>query len=191
MNNPLDAQKKAFRIAAKATRLKAFINTPKAGLLIAQQIIEQVDIPPNSQVSGFWPLAEELDTLPLLHALHTAGHQILLPVMQGAGKPLVFATWAPGDTLVTASFNTLEPASNQPRMVPNVMFCPLLAFDRKGYRMGYGGGFYDRSIAQIKASQKLLTIGVAFAAQEVDSIITGPYDMPLDKIVTEQEVITI
>ena len=191
MNNPLDAQKKAFRIAAKATRLKAFNNTPKAGLLIAQQIIEQVDIPPNSQVSGFWPLAEELDTLPLLHALHTAGHQVLLPVMQGAGKPLVFATWAPGDTLVAASFNTLEPAADKPRVVPEVMICPLLAFDRKGYRMGYGGGFYDRSIAQIQTSQELLTIGVAFAAQEVESIITGPYDMPLHTIVTEQEVIIV
>ncbi|MDP6968544.1 MAG: 5-formyltetrahydrofolate cyclo-ligase [Gammaproteobacteria bacterium] len=191
MNNQLDAQKKAFRIAAKATRLKAYNSTPNAGALIAQNIIQQIDIPPNSKVSGFWPLAEELDTVPILKALHAAGHQVLLPVMQGANQPLAFACWAPGDQLVAAGFNTLEPAPNQARMIPEVMICPLLAFDRKGYRMGYGGGFYDRSIAQIQANHPLLTVGVAFAAQEVESIITGPYDMPLHKIVTEQEVITI
>ena len=187
----LDDHKKIFRKAAKATRLEAFNRTPNAGSLIAQQIIEQIDIPPNSKVSGYWPLAEELDTLPTLQALHNAGHQVLLPVMQGAGKPLVFATWDPGDTLVAASFNTLAPAADKPRLVPEVMICPLLAFDRKGYRMGYGGGFYDRSIAQIQTSQELLTIGVAFAAQEVESIITGPYDMPFHTIVKEQEVIIV
>ena len=111
--------------------------------------------------------------------------------MQGANQPLVFACWAPGDKLVTGNFKTQEPAPEQTKMVPQIMICPLLAFDRQGFRMGYGGGFYDRSIAQIQANQPLTTIGIAFAGQEVESVITGPYDQPLDKIITDKEIIAI
>ena len=187
----VDEQKKTFRVTAKAKRLQAFQAQPQAGAHIAETISGILDIPSQSKVSVFWPLAEELDTLPILHALNAAGHQVLLPIMQGSGKPLLFGAWAPGDVLVEAAFKTLEPSPEQPRMTPNIMLCPLLAFDRKGYRMGYGGGFYDRSIAQFKAQGELLTIGIAFAAQEVDAIITGEFDEPLDMIVTEQEVIRI
>ena len=191
MAHSVDEQKKKFRIAAKATRLQAFKDHPHAGTNIAATICQDLNLPANRRVSVFWPLAEELDTLPLLHGLHAAGHQVLLPIMQGAGKPLLFGSWAPGDELIEAAFKTLEPSPEQPRMTPDIMLCPLLAFDRKGYRMGYGGGFYDRSIAQFKAQGELLTIGIAFAAQEVDAIITGEFDEPLDMIVTEQEVINI
>jgi len=189
MNLSLDEHKQAFRITAKAKRLQAFQDQPQAGVEIAKTISEVLKLPANSKVSVFWPLAEELDTLPILHALHTAGHQVLLPIMQGAGKPLLFGCWAPGDQLVEAAFKTLEPSPEQARMTPDVMLCPLLAFDRKGYRMGYGGGFYDRSIAQIKAQGELCTIGIAFAAQEVDNIIIGEFDEPLHMIITEQEII--
>ncbi len=187
----VDEQKKSFRVTAKATRLQAFNDQPNAGTQIAATICQDLHLPANSKVSVFWPLAEELDTLPLLNGLHAAGHQVLLPIMQGAGKSLLFGSWAPDDKLVEAAFKTLEPSPEQPRMTPDVMLCPLLAFDRKGYRMGYGGGFYDRSIAQIKTQGELLTIGIAFAAQEVDAIITGEFDEPLNMIVTEQEVIRI
>jgi len=191
MSLSVDEQKKAFRVAAKAKRLQAFQDHPQAGVQIAQTISGTVKLPTQSKVSVFWPLAEELDTLPILHALHVAGHQVLLPIMQGAGKPLLFGCWAPGDVLVEAAFKTLEPGPDQARMTPDVMLCPLLAFDRKGYRMGYGGGFYDRSIAHIKAQGELHTIGIAFAAQEVDDIIIDEFDEPLHMIITEQEVIHI
>ena len=191
MKTPLDAEKQAFRIAAKKVRIEANKQTPNAGNIIAEKIIRLSDIPAKSIISGFWPLADEIDTRPLLEALHKAGHKVLLPVMQGANQPLVFACWAPGDKLVTGNFKTQEPAPEKIKMVPQIMICPLLAFDRQGFRMGYGGGFYDRSIAQIQSNQPLTTIGIAFAAQEVESVITGPYDQPLDKIITEKEVIDI
>ncbi|HCH23423.1 MAG TPA: 5-formyltetrahydrofolate cyclo-ligase [Oceanospirillaceae bacterium] len=191
MNLSIDQQKQAFRVTAKAKRLQAFQDQPQAGVQIAEMISGVLELPAHSNVSVFWPLAEELDTLPILHALHTAGHQVLLPIMQGAGKPLLFGCWAPGDVLVEAAFKTLQPSPEQARMTPDVMLCPLLAFDRNGYRMGYGGGFYDRSIAQIKAQGELCTIGIAFAAQEVDSIVIGEFDEPLDMIVTEQEIIRV
>ena len=190
MSESIDAQKQAFRKQAKAARLEAYHQTPEAGQLIAQQLLG-LTFPNGANISAFWPLAEELDTLPLLHALHEQGHQMLLPVMLGAGKPLAFGTWQPGDRLKEAAFKTLEPSDDKARLAPDIMLCPLLAFDRRGYRMGYGGGFYDRSIAQLQQQGELLTIGIAFAAQEVATIPTGEYDMPLDMIVTEKEVIRI
>lgn len=190
MSVSIDEQKKAFRRQAKAVRLDAFHEHPHAGADIAQQLLK-LSLPKAAAISAFWPLAEELDTLPLLHALHDQGHPMLLPVMLGTGKPLEFARWQPGDVLKQAAFNTLEPSDDKARMTPDIMLCPLLAFDRQGYRMGYGGGFYDRSIAQLQAQGQLLTIGVAFAAQEVAAVPRGEYDMPLDMIVSEQEVIKI
>jgi 5-formyltetrahydrofolate cyclo-ligase len=190
MSVSIDEQKKTFRTQAKATRLEAFHQVPEAGEQIAQQLLS-LAFSTGANISAFWPLAEELDTLPLLHALHKQGHQMLLPVMLGAGKPLEFGTWQPGDVLKEAAFKTLEPSDDKARLAPDIMLCPLLAFDRRGYRMGYGGGFYDRSIAQLQQQGNLLTIGIAFAAQEVAEIPTGEYDMPLDMIVTEQEVIRI
>ena len=190
MSLSIDEQKKRFRTEAKVARLQAFHQAPNAGEQIAQQLLN-LALPAAANISAFWPLAEELDTLPLLHSMHQQGHQMLLPVMLGAGKPLAFATWAPGDLLKEAAFKTLEPRDDKERMEPNIMLCPLLAFDRRGYRMGYGGGFYDRSIAQLQEQGDLLTIGIAFAAQEVAEIPTGEYDMPLDMIVTEQEMIRI
>lgn len=188
MSLSIDEQKQAFRQQAKAVRLAAYHQTPTAGEQIAQRLLA-IAKPEQATISAFWPLAEELDTLPLLHALHGQGHQMLLPVMLGAGKPLEFATWQPGDELKQAAFKTLEPSDEKARLAPDIMLCPLLAFDRRGYRMGYGGGFYDRSIAQLQEQGNLVTIGIAFAAQEVEEIPIGEYDMPLDMIVTEQEVI--
>ena len=190
MSVSIDEQKKAFRTQAKATRLEAFHQVPEAGEQIAQQLLS-LAFSTGANISAFWPLAEELDTLPLLHALHEQGHQMLLPIMLGAGKPLEFGSWQPGDTLKAAAFKTLEPSDDKDRLAPNIMLCPLLAFDRRGFRMGYGGGFYDRSIAQLQEQGDLLTIGIAFAAQEVEAIPIGEYDMPLDMIVTEKEVIDI
>ncbi len=186
----IDAKKKTFRQQAKAKRLAAYNQHPQAGQSIAETLLAQA-FPVTSKISAFWPLSEELDTLPLLHALHAQGHQLLLPIMQGAGKPLLFGLWQPGDQLVKASFQTLEPHADKPRMIPDIMLCPLLAFDRQGYRMGYGGGFYDRTIAQLKSQAPLTTIGIAFAEQEVPAVITGAYDEPLHRIITQNEVIEI
>lgn len=139
---------------------------------------------PGATVSGFLSIGEELDTGPLLRRLHAAGHPLCLPVMQGKGKPLVFRAWAPGDDMATVMWGIREPKPERPVMVPDVLIVPLLAFDRRGWRLGYGGGFYDRTIAGLRASGPVVAIGIGFAEQEVDAVPHLAYDERLDRVVT-------
>jgi 5-formyltetrahydrofolate cyclo-ligase len=135
-------------------------------------------------VSGFWPIREEIDPRGLLAALHEAGVALAQPVVTRAG--LAFRAWRPGDTLVQAGFGLLEPADEAPAVAPAVMLVPLLGFDAGGGRIGYGRGFYDAAIAGLRPR---LTIGLAFAAQEVASVPREAHDMALDRVLTENGMI--
>ena len=137
-----------------------------------------------------WPLGDELDPMPLLNGLHELDHQTVLPVMLGAGSPLLFRTWAPNDSLKIAQFGTYEPFEDKHALKPDVILAPLLAFDRHGYRLGYGGGFYDRTIENLRQTKSVSVFGVAYAAQEMNQVIKGPFDQPLDAVVTEEGVIS-
>ncbi|MCZ4280819.1 5-formyltetrahydrofolate cyclo-ligase [Kiloniella laminariae] len=187
----IDQQKKALRKEAKKQRAQAFASVPDAATLLRDRLFEAVDLPAGAVVTAYWPLGDELDPLPLLHALYERGFRPVLPVMLGEGKPLIFRSWAPGDELVEAGFGTREPAQGKEELNPDVLFVPLLAFDRAGYRLGYGGGFYDRTLEKLRKFKKVTAIGIAYAAQEVDTVIRGPYDQPLDWIVTEREAFQI
>jgi|TARA_B110000881_G_C18469189_1_gene460429 5-formyltetrahydrofolate cyclo-ligase len=110
---------------------------------------------------------------------------MVLPVLLGAKKPLIFRTWCPGDELQNASFGTLEPSKDKTELEPDVILAPLLAFDSRGFRLGYGGGFYDRTLEKLRKKKRVSVYGIAYAAQEMDQVIKGPYDQPLDGIVTE------
>jgi 5-formyltetrahydrofolate cyclo-ligase len=136
-------------------------------------------------------MASEIDPRPLMQALDERGHGLALPVVAGAGQPLVFRAWTPGDPLRPAAFNTREPGPDKAEVTPRVLLVPLLAFDRAGYRLGYGGGFYDRTLAGLRAAGAALAVGLAFAGQEVESVPRDPNDSRLDWIVTEAEAIRI
>ena len=181
--------KKDLRKTAKARRAEAAKAAPQAGEEVAAQVLGAFDLPQGAPVSGYWPMGDELDIRPLLTALADRGHEIGLPVVVQAGAPLVFRRWRPGDELIPAGFGTQVPPPEQPEITPRVLFVPLLAFDRRGFRLGYGGGFYDRTLARLSADGGATAVGVAYAGQEMEAIPRDDYDWPLDWIVTEREAL--
>lgn len=188
----LDAQKRNERKRARARRAEAFAAAGSdAGRRLAENILATLPLEEKRVISAFWPLEGEIDTLPVMAALHEAGHTVVLPVMLGMGRPLIFRQWAPGDKLVEAAFKTQEPSAEKPEWDPEILLVPLLAYDLEGYRLGYGGGFYDRTLADLRADGGVLTAGIAFDGQGVDEVPHGIHDQSLDYIVTDRRVIPI
>ncbi|MGB8603446.1 MAG: 5-formyltetrahydrofolate cyclo-ligase [Rhizomicrobium sp.] len=142
-------------------------------------------LPPGSCVAGYWPLAGEADPRLLMAALQRRGHTLALPCIVGPDQPLIFRGWRIGDPLVAGTFGTSEPPASCPQMVPQVLLVPLLAFDIAGYRLGYGGGYYDRSLAELRESGTPLAVGIAFAGQEVDAVPVEATDQRLDLVISE------
>lgn len=140
-------------------------------------------------VSVYWPIRSELNTRPLIDALAAKGFGIVLPVMHKVRFPLVFRAFAPGDDLVKGPFGLSEPAGDKPALDPDILFAPLAAFDRKGFRLGYGGGIYDATLGELRAKKKIVAIGLAFSCQETDRAPTEPHDQRLDYVMTERDLI--
>jgi len=189
MTDDPSAEKAALRRVMRKRRAAAFEALAGGGDRLAEVFFAQVALPAGAVVSAFWPMGEEIDTRPLIERLHAAGHRVCLPVMQGAGKPLIFRAWEPGQVLQPGGFGTSEPGPDAALCEPDVLLVPLLAFDRLGYRLGYGGGFYDRTLAALRPQRSVLAFGLAFAAQEVDKVPREATDEPLDKVITERRVI--
>jgi 5-formyltetrahydrofolate cyclo-ligase len=150
---------------------------------VADHVLEVLAGTPPAIVSGFLPIRSEIDPRPAMTALAALGHRLALPCVTPDG--LVFRLWRPGDPLRKAGFGLSEPETDAPAADPAIMLVPLAAFDRRGHRIGYGAGHYDRAIARLSASGSPLTIGLAFAAQEVDAVPDEAHDRPLDAVVTE------
>ena len=131
-------------------------------------------------VSGFSPLPEEFRAWPLLRRLHGEGHALALPVMQGKGLALVFRAWAPGDAMDKAVWGIAEPKPDKPALEPDVVLVPLLAFDAAGRRLGYGGGYYDRTLRGLRARKRIVAVGIAYDEQQVDAVPHLDYDERLD-----------
>ncbi len=142
----------------------------------------------RSVVSAFYPFQSEIDTRSLLGKLAGEGWTTALPIVITLGEPLVFRRWLPGQLTVPGRWGILQPTEDSPVVEPDVLLVPMLAFDRQGYRLGYGGGFYDRTLEMLRAKKQIVAIGVAYAAQEVDSVVRGPHDQPLNFVMTEKEV---
>ena len=138
-------------------------------------------------VSGFMPYKSEITTIPLLSRLQREGWQTALPVVMAPGEPLVFRAWAPGEPLVPGLWDIPVPPETAPEVIPGVLLVPMLAFDRRGYRLGYGGGFYDRTLEKLRTLKTVAAVGVAYHAQLSDEVPVGPHDAPLDYVMTEQE----
>jgi 5-formyltetrahydrofolate cyclo-ligase len=147
-------------------------------------VLADLPPPPGAAVSGFWPMPGEIDLRPLLTALHGRGHPILLPHTPKLGNPLIFRRWHPGAEMVRERFGSYRPTGETG--TPDWLFVPLLAFDTAGRRLGYGGGFYDRTLPLLPGAR---IIGCAFAAQQLDEVPAGEYDTTLHAVATERGVI--
>jgi len=141
-------------------------------------------------ISCFFSFGDELDTAPLISELTRCGCRLALPVVTGRGKPLTFRRWAPGDPMRAGAFGIREPLDTAPEEAPLVILVPLLSFDARGYRIGYGGGFYDRTLAAARADRRIAAIGLAFSCQEVGRVPTDRYDQPVDGVLTERGLLT-
>jgi 5-formyltetrahydrofolate cyclo-ligase len=148
---------------------------------LAGHVLALARFAPGQAVAGFWPLPGEIDIRPLLLALAGRGCTMCLPVTPERGSALTFRRWAPGMPMATGPFGTAEPVG--PSVTPTVVLVPLLAFDRQGHRLGYGAGYYDRTLSLLSG---IRTIGCAFSAQEVAAVPAGPTDIPLHAIATER-----
>jgi 5-formyltetrahydrofolate cyclo-ligase len=138
-------------------------------------------------VAGYWPMRSEIDPLPAL-AEAAAHGPVALPVVVARGAPLRFRAWTPGAPLADGGFGTRVPDGGD-WVVPRVLVVPLVAFDRRGGRLGYGGGFYDRTLSALREAGPVTAMGFAWAAQEDDALPLEETDAPLDLVVTEAEVI--
>ncbi|MDQ0390856.1 5-formyltetrahydrofolate cyclo-ligase [Labrys monachus] len=123
--------------------------------------------------------------------LAAGGRRLALPATPKFGQPLVFRAWAPGDPLVQGRMNIPEPSPDAPEVYPQVLLVPPVAFDRRGYRIGYGAGFYDRTIPMLRARHPVFALGYAFACQETEDLPAEHHDVPLDAIATEAEIIAV
>jgi len=175
--------KRAARAAALARRVGL---DPALGRVLGERLLAEMPPPAGAVVSGFWPMGPEIDIRTLLEALHGRGHRVVLPETPPRGNPLIFRLWHPGMAMVAERFGTLRPTGEV--LAPDWLLVPLLAFDRAGRRLGYGGGYYDRTLAALPGA---VAIGVGWAAQEVDEVPADALDARLDAVATERGVLRV
>ncbi len=176
---PVRAAKRALRHDMALLRR----TTSDAAALIAA-ILAEVELPAGAVVAGVWPLPGEPDLRPVWDRLHAHGHAMLLPETTLPGERLRFRRWHPGCAMLDGRFGTRHPATDPLPLqdAPDLVFVPLLAFDRAGYRLGHGGGYYDRTLAALPRAR---AVGYGFSCQQVEAVPRGPFDLPLSMIVTE------
>ena len=148
-----------------------------------------IAMPSGAIVSGFMPMRSEISPIPLMRTLEAAGAKLALPIVAGRGKPLIMRAWAFGDALETGVWNIPQPRANAPVVDPDILIVPLLAFDRRGQRIGYGAGYYDMTINRLRGIKAITAIGIAFAAQEIPTVPATERDARLDLVLTEREII--
>jgi 5-formyltetrahydrofolate cyclo-ligase len=185
------ALKARLRAEAQARRAAIAPEAARAAALAVRDRVLAAELAPAGAVaSGFWPIRDEFDPRPTLEALAARGHRLCLPVVVGKGRPLAFRAWKPGDPLEHAGFGLSVPRWDAPPAVPDFLLVPLLAFDRRFHRLGYGGGYFDRTLAALRTrSHRIFALGVGFARQEMPEVPALDYDQRLDGVATERELI--
>lgn len=142
----------------------------------------------NKIVAGFLPIGSEIDITNLLSRVIDNGGVTCLPCVVEDEKPLIFRKWENGDDLIIEKFKTKAPSETAEILLPDIIITPMLAFDNAKYRLGYGGGFYDRTLPEIKKIKTVTIVGVAFDEQKIDTVPVGEFDYPLDVVVTQKEI---
>ncbi len=186
---PTEDSKAALRREALARRdaLSPAVRVAAAEAIAAR--IFPLEFKPGAIVSGYSPVRSELNPLPLMRKLAGAGAKLALPVVVGRGKPLIMRAWDFEQPLVRGVWGIRQPTPNAPEIQPDILLVPLTVFDRQGHRIGYGAGYYDMTIAKLRAVKPIVTVGIAYAVQEVGEVPATPRDARLDLVLTEREVI--
>jgi 5-formyltetrahydrofolate cyclo-ligase len=189
MSSPRLAQTKAdLRAAALATR-DALDDEQRASA--ARKIAARglpIKVARGTIVSGYMPIRSEIDPTPLLRKLAAKGARLALPTVMARGKSLAFRAWSPDDRLLMGPLGILEPSPAATEIVPDIMLVPLAAFDCQGHRIGYGAGHYDFTLAHLRKVKAVTSIGLAFAAQEIEAVPALSHDERLDYVLTETKV---
>ncbi len=186
--HPLDA-KANLRAEARAIRRKAHDEAgPGAGLLIADNFLLHLPWREARAIAGYVSIGDEADVMPLLGQLTAEGADLALPAVKDRDDALEFRRWRPEDALEAGPFGTLHPNDAAERLKPDLLLVPLLAFDRQGGRLGYGGGYYDRTLAAMREKGPVIAVGIGYAAQRQDRLPQEAHDQSLDWVVTEQDV---
>jgi 5-formyltetrahydrofolate cyclo-ligase len=180
----VEEAKAALRIRAHASRA-AILNSTRADASrsVADHFFRSIPLRPGEIVAGYWRIKDEMDVQPILVRLMDTFQPVCLPVVLGDEEPLELRLWEQGAPLYEAGFGTLAPSELAPKVEPDVVLMPLLGFDKRGTRLGYGGGYYDRTLERLSKRPRL--VGIAYAAQELENIPREAHDVPLDVIVTE------
>ncbi len=189
--DPVVKAKKALREYATARRKLAHRrNSAGAGIRGAAHFLASIPLAPGAIIAGYWPIREEFDVMPLLRRLIAMGHRCALPLVDNNQRELIFKEWHLGTEMIEGCYNIPEPAETSESLLPNILVAPLLAYDSEGYRLGYGGGYYDKTIRRSRTSDRLImSIGAAFWDQRVDHVPHNHMDEKLDWIVTERGVL--
>lgn len=182
----IDAAKKALRAHVLKVRDEM---TPESRLAKSYRAASDVHAlsmlaGPKAVFSTYAAMGSEIDPGPIAEHLIVQGHSLCLPVMIKLGQPLIFRQWKPGDDLQAVKWGIREPLPQAAKTEPDVLLLPMLAFDSAGWRLGYGGGFYDRTLARLRALKPIIAIGLAFDEQEVDAVPHAAYDERLDLVLT-------
>jgi len=183
--------KTRLRQAAKQRRKTVSVGPEISAEQAAENFVACVTRNVSSIVAGYATHHTELNAWPLMHLLHNAGNKCCLPVLRGATEALQFRIWKPNADLSANSLGILEPGAESDVCRPNIVVTPLLAFDRQGRRLGYGGGYYDRTLRELRSQGKVTAVGFGYGAQEMGEVPADDLDERLDWIVTDTEVIRI
>jgi len=183
---PFSGPKTILRERMKAERRAAAKARPDAAIHATSNFLAAIDIPEGATVGLYYPIKDELDTEPLAAALTERKTPIALPVVGGKKEPLSFRAYQPGDALIDGAYGELIPGGDAAEAAPAIIVTPLLAFTRAGGRLGYGGGYYDRTLEALRRESDVVAVGFAYGAQEVDALPLSALDQPLDWVVTER-----
>lgn len=184
VDEQIEQAKASLRAQAHVQRAALSANVrADAAKTVCNLFFDGIRLSYGDVVAAYWRIRDELDCQPILVRLMDSYQPVVLPVVMGAGLPLELRVWEQGASLYEAGFGTLAPAEAAPQAEPDVVLMPLLGFDAKGTRLGYGGGYYDRTLARLRKRPRL--VGLAFAAQELKDIPRAEHDMPLDAVITE------
>jgi len=182
---PFSPSKDTIRKEALERRAKLKGSAAQLSLKLAENFAASVPLRSGAVVSSYYAIGDEADPAALESELRRRGHRIVLPRVAGRNLPLDFHLWEEGAKLVRGGFGLSEPSRDWPILAPDVLIVPLLAFDPEGYRIGYGAGYYDRTIRGLRERKDVIAAGFAFSVQEFEAVPHLEHDERLDWVVTE------